>query len=234
VTVEPRGPVGLVTLRRSAKRNALSMHLETELAAALASREAEDARVLVITGEEGCFSAGADLGELASMTPEAIARYYRTSGGVYERVASLSVPVIAAIEGYCVGGGLELALACDLRVAGRDALFALPEIGLGILPSSGGVTRLLRVVGEGRARELILTGRRFGVDEASAWGIVNQLTDTGAAVARALAWAEDLAQADRLALDVTKQVIAASADGSTAASLTLERLAYALLKGGTR
>lgn len=115
-----------------------------------AAARVRDAAAVVVTGSERAFSTGADTTELREMTPERIAAYYRGSGSVYEVVAGLPQPAVAAVSGYCLGGGFELALACDFRVADTTATFGLPEVGLGILPSSGGLTRLVRAVGPRR------------------------------------------------------------------------------------
>ncbi|MEB4616541.1 enoyl-CoA hydratase/isomerase family protein, partial [Leucobacter sp. M11] len=130
--------IALLRLNRPRKRNALSTGLEQEIRQALRSPAVRAARAIVLTGDERAFSAGADLGELRSMTPAAIAEYYRASGRVYAEVAALPQPTVAAISGYCLGGGLELALACDSRIAADTARLGFPEIALGILPSSGG------------------------------------------------------------------------------------------------
>ncbi|HTI27829.1 MAG TPA: enoyl-CoA hydratase/isomerase family protein, partial [Kutzneria sp.] len=135
VEVARHGEVAVLTLRREAKLNALSTHLESRLLDAVRSDAVQGSRAVVITGGDKVFSAGADTGELREMTPEAIAEYYRSSGAVYEAVAALPQPTVAAIAGYCLGGGFELALAADLRVADETAVFGLPEVGLGILPS---------------------------------------------------------------------------------------------------
>ncbi|MER8161152.1 enoyl-CoA hydratase/isomerase family protein [Streptomyces sp. NPDC094472] len=154
--------IAVLTLRRERKLNALSTHLGTVLLDALRSQQVRTSRAVVVTGVPRAFSAGADTGELREMTPEAIADYYRSSGAVYETFAALPQPTVAALSGYCLGGGLELALAADIRVADPDTVFGLPEVGIGILLSSGGVTRLVREVGPARTRDLVLRGRRFG------------------------------------------------------------------------
>ena len=140
------------------------------------------------------FSAGADVTELRDMTPEAIADYYRGSGSVYEVFAGLPQPTVAAITGYCLGGGLELALAADIRVADPAAVFGFPEIGIGILPSSGGVTRIARIAGAGRARDLVLRGRRFDARQAEQWGIITEIAPPGEHVKQATAIARELAE----------------------------------------
>ena len=229
VEVARRDDVALVTLCREAKLNALSTYLESMLLDALRSDEVRTSRAVVVTGGVKVFSAGADVGELREMTPEAIAEYYRGSGAVYEAVAALPQPTVAAIAGYCLGGGFELALAADLRVADESAVFGLPEVGLGILPSSGGITRLVRAIGPARTRDLVLRGRRMSVSEACSWGLVTQTVPAGEHVSRAAAIAEELAGQPPLAVSVAKQVITAATDASRETALLLEQLAYATL-----
>ncbi|WP_028925496.1 enoyl-CoA hydratase/isomerase family protein [Pseudonocardia acaciae] len=229
VEVAADGEVAVVTLRRERKLNALSTGLEHELLAALGSARVTTSRAVVVTGGGTVFSAGADVDELRDMTPEAIAEYYRGSGRVYERLAGLPQPTVAAITGYCLGGGLELALAADLRVADPRAVFGLPEVGLGILPSSGGIARLVRALGPARTRDLVLRARRFGPDQAERWGLLTEVTETGEHLARALALAHELTALPPPALAVTKQVIDAAAESSHHTALLLERLAYTAL-----
>jgi enoyl-CoA hydratase/carnithine racemase len=231
VDVRGDGPVAVVTLRREAKLNALSTALEGALDAALGRPEVRDARAVVITGGARAFSAGADVAELRDRDPRAILDYYRATGAVYERVAALPAPTIAAIAGWCLGGGLELALACDFRVAEAAATFGLPEVGIGILPSSGGTLRLVRLVGAARAKELVLLRERLDADEARAAGLVTEVVADGAALDRALELAGRLAALPPLAVSVAKQAIDAMPEASRDAGLLVERLAYALLAG---
>jgi enoyl-CoA hydratase/carnithine racemase len=167
--------------------------------------------------------------EMREQTPDAILAYYRATGTVYERVAEMPQPTIAAIHGYCLGGGLELAMACDLRVAGRSAVFGLPEIELGILPSSGGTLRLVRALGAARTTELVLSRRRFGAEEALRFGVVTEVVGDDAPSPRAIELGADLAALPPLAVDVTKRAIAAAAESGREAALLIERLAYATL-----
>lgn len=229
VRVERHGAVTVLTLDRAAKLNALSTQLESALLDALRSAAVRDSRAVVITGGDTVFSAGADVGELREMTPAAIAEYYRASGAVYEAVAALPQPTVAAITGYCLGGGFELALAADLRVADPAAVFGLPEVGLGILPSSGGVTRLVRVAGPARTRDLVLRGRRMTAEEAQSWGLLTELAAPGEQLTRALAIADELAGQPPLAVSIANQVITAATDAPREAALLLEQLAYAAL-----
>jgi enoyl-CoA hydratase/carnithine racemase len=148
---------------------------------------------------------------------------------VYDRVARLPQPTIAAIAGYCIGGGLELASAMDFRVADVGATFGLPEVAIGIVPSSGGTLRLTRLLGTARAKELILLGERFRAERAAAVGLLTEIAPAGQALPRALALAERLAAQPPLAASVAKQLVDAVPEASGEAVLALERLAYAAL-----
>ena len=229
VDVRREGRVAVLTLDRPAKLNALSTDVERDLGAALDTDEVASSRAVVIEGAGRAFSAGADVDEMAEQTPGAILRYYRATGTVYERVARLAQPTVAAIHGYCLGGGLELSLACDLRVATRAAVFGLPELELGILPSSGGTMRLVRMVGTARATELVLSRRRLSADDALRFGVITEIVDDERATSRALEVAEDLAALPPLAVEVTKRAIAAAAESGREAALLIEQLAYATL-----
>jgi enoyl-CoA hydratase/carnithine racemase len=229
VDVTRAGAAAVVALRRERKLNALSSALEQALGEALDHPDVRASPCVVITGSRRAFSAGADVTELRDLDPAAIADYYRETGGVYERVARLPQPTISAIAGHCLGGGFELALATDFRVAETGASFGLPEVGIGILPSSGGTLRLTRLLGTARAKELILLGDKFGAERARALGLVTEVVPEGESLPRALALAERLAALPPLAVSVAKQVIDATPGASDEAALALERLAYAAL-----
>jgi enoyl-CoA hydratase/carnithine racemase len=227
VSVRREGAVAVVELRRERKLNALSTRMEEQLDAAVASAEVRESRCVVFTGGTRAFSAGADVTEFRDADAASVAAYYAGTGGVYERIARLPQPTLAAISGYCLGGGLELALATDIRVADASADFGLPEVGLGIIPSSGGVLRLTRAVGPARAKELILRGRRFDAAEAHAIGLVAEVA--GDALARALEIAAELAALPPLALRTAKATIDLAAESSREAAALMEQLAYAML-----
>jgi enoyl-CoA hydratase/carnithine racemase len=229
VTVRRDGVVAVVELRREQKLNALSAVMEERLGAAFASAEVRESRCVVLTGDARAFSAGADVTEFRDADAASVMAYYRGAGEVYERIARLPQPTIAAISGYCLGGGLELALALDLRIADPAATFGLPEVGLGIIPSAGGILRLTRALGPARAKDLILTGRRFGAGEALAMGVVSEVAAEGEALTRALALAHELAELPALALQVAKQTIDLAAESSREAAVLMEQLAYAAL-----
>jgi enoyl-CoA hydratase/carnithine racemase len=151
VDVSRHDAAAVVSLRREEKLNALSSAVEAAIGEALGSDDVRSSACVVFTGGPRAFSAGTDVGELRDMDPAAILAYYRATGGVYERIARLPQPTISAIAGHCLGGGFELALATDFRIAETTASFGLPEVGIGILPSSGGTHRLVRLVGTARA-----------------------------------------------------------------------------------
>ena len=225
VLLEHGGPVATLTLNRPDKLNALSTELERELGAAL--RTLGDARVLIIRGAGRAFCAGADTEELDAATPAAALAYYAQTGNVYEQVASLPIPSIAQIHGWCVGGGLELALACDLRVATPDTRFWFPEVERAILPSSGGTARVTRAVGPALARRLILLGEKHDAAAALRFGLVHELGDAELVAG----WAATLAARSPAAIQIARTAIAVATDGPHSAAIAIERLGYAALTG---
>ena len=229
VAFRQEGAACVLTLNRPEKLNALSTAVERELLGALEGEGVKSSRCVIFTGAGRAFSAGADVTELSRDDPAGIAAYYRETGDVYERIAALPQPTIAAIHGYCLGGGLELALAADFRVAAETAVFGLPEVELGILPSSGGAHRLVRIVGPARAKELMLLRDRFDANEALRLGVVTEVVSKGNALRRALELAERLASLPPLAVSVVKQAADLLAESSRETGVALERLAYGML-----
>jgi enoyl-CoA hydratase/carnithine racemase len=223
------GGVCVVRLQRPEKLNALSTALERELQDALGGEPLRSSACVVFVGSGRAFSAGADISEFSDRAPERVLDYYRTTGAVYEQVASLPQPTLAAIHGYCLGGGLELALATDLRIADSTAAFGFPEVALGIIASSGGVHRATRLLGAARAKELMLLGRRLDAAGALAAGLVTEVVEEGTAFERALALAAEIAALPALAASVTKQAIDAAVEAPRDAAVLIERLAYGLL-----
>lgn len=230
VLVERRGSVALLVLNREERRNALSR--DTLLALGRLGRElvADPAvRAIVLTGAgDKAFCAGADLKERQGMTTDDVrvqVGLYRSELGVLDHSPK---PVVAALNGVAFGGGLELALLCDLRVAAEHAELALPETSLGIIPGAGGTQRLPRVVGEARAKEMILLGRRLGAREALAWGLVNRVTPAGASVVDdTLAFIEPIANGAPVAQAAALAAVDASFDAATLdQGLALERVFY--------
>jgi enoyl-CoA hydratase/carnithine racemase len=229
IDVRREGTVCVLTLQREEKLNALSGALEQELLDALSGTDVRESRVLVVTGAGQGFSTGADINEFVDSDPASIAAYYAGTGDVYERLAALPMPTIAAIHGWCLGGGLELALATDFRIADVTAAFGLPEVEIGILPSSGGTYRLVRLLGPARAKELMLLRRRFDARDAHALGLVTEVVPEGKALERALEVGAELAELPRLAVETTKRAADLIPEASREAAMLIERLGYAAL-----
>jgi enoyl-CoA hydratase/carnithine racemase len=229
VELERDGEIAVLRLNRPEKLNAISSEVERALHDALASEIVRASGAVVVAGNGRAFSAGADISEFEGRSPEDVLRYYQETGGVYEELASLPQPTIAAIHGYCLGGALELAVALDFRIADESAVFGFPEVSLGILASSGGLHRVTRLLGPARAKELFLLAERFDADEARRAGVVTEVVEEGKAYQRALELAVRLAALPRDAVAVTKQAIAAASESPREAALLIERLAYAAL-----
>lgn len=181
--------IAFVTLQRPQALNALTGELLLEFSLALEFAEADfDVKALIVTGAGRAFAAGADIANIGAIRDAFTGREFALAGqDVFNSLAALPFPTIAAINGFALGGGLELALACDLRVASRSARLGLPEVGLGLLPGFGGSQRLPRLIGQGRALDLILTARQVEADEALLLGLVNRVEDDALEGARALA-----------------------------------------------
>jgi enoyl-CoA hydratase/carnithine racemase len=229
VGVRQEERVTVLTLQREEKLNALSAALEGELLAALLSEAVRTSRCVVFVGAGKAFCAGADINEFRDSDPASIAAYYAATGDVYEQIAALPVPTVAAIHGWCLGGGLELALAVDFRIADESATFGLPEVALGIIPSSGGTHRLVRMLGPAKAKELMLLGRRFDAQKAEALGLVTEVVPSGQALERALEIGRELAELPPLAAQTAKQAADVMPEASREAGMLIERLAYAAL-----
>src|SRR5690606_20799490 len=175
--LEIRDRIAVVTLNAEERRNAIDLEMVQSLHARLDELlgHEELAAVVLIGAGEKAFAAGADIAQLAERSARDALRSINSA--LFKRVEDFPVPVIAAIRGFCLGGGCELAIACDLRVAGRSARLGQPEVGLGIIPAAGGTYRLPRLVGLGRARELVYTGRILDAEEAERIGLVNRVVD---------------------------------------------------------
>jgi enoyl-CoA hydratase/carnithine racemase len=229
VGVSREGEVAVLRLNRPEKLNAISGEVERALHEALDSDLVRTSGAVIVAGEGRAFSAGADISEFEGRSPEDVLRYYQDTGGVYEELAALPQPTVAAIHGYCLGGALELALALDFRIADETAVFGFPEVSLGILASSGGLHRATRLLGPARAKELFLLAERFHAEEAERKGVVTEVVPEGQALERALEVAARLAALPRDAVAVTKQAIDAAVTAPREAALLIERLAYATL-----
>jgi enoyl-CoA hydratase/carnithine racemase len=193
--VDRQGPVTILTVNRPRVLNALNTRTLDELREVMLACQADDGvRAVIVTGAGGkAFVAGADIGELAALTPAGGLEYARRGQGLFDLVAGLGKPVIAAINGYALGGGCELAMACTIRIAADVARLGQPEVHLGLIPGFGGTQRLARLVGAGRALELMLTGEQIAAPEAWRLGLVNRVVPAADLMAEALALATRLA-----------------------------------------
>ncbi len=220
------GGVALVTLHRPRALNALSFALLTDLARIVEALDADpEVRAIVITGTgTRAFAAGADVGELAEQTPDSLAASEGFRG--WDRVAAVATPTIAAVRGFALGGGCELAMACDLIVAGSDAIFGQPEIKLGIIPGGGGTQRLARAIGAGRAMELILTGRQVRADEAARLGLVTRVVPAEETLVAALDLAVEIAALPAGAVRAAKAAVRAVAELPLTGGIQLERTLF--------
>lgn len=218
--------VALVTLDRSEARNALDFALLAELAEALERLDADGTtRAIVLTGAgDRAFAAGADITELVDQTPARL----RSEGhfDTWTRIAAIGVPMVAAVRGYALGGGCELAMTCDLIVAGDDARFGQPEIRIGVMPGAGGTQRLTRAVGKALAMELVLTGRMLDAEEARAAGLVSRVVPAADVVESALGLAVEIARMPPLAVRAAKRAVLAAAELPLTAGLHAEREAF--------
>jgi enoyl-CoA hydratase/carnithine racemase len=227
VSVETRGAVGLARLDRPEARNALSPELMEELAAICERWDDDpDVRCIVIAGGDDWFAAGADIKAMARRT---LAETLTSPAArFWPRLAALRTPLVAAVSGYALGGGCELALACDMIVASERAEFGQPEIQLGIIPGGGGTQRLARVMGKQRAMELVLTGRRISAAEANELGIVTLLAPPDGWLDAALELAATVAERPPLAVRLGKQAVLAAEETALSAGLDHERRLYEL------
>jgi enoyl-CoA hydratase len=228
----PGGPVdgvALVTIDRQEALNALSFDLLDELADELEGLDADEAcHVIVLTGAgTRAFAAGADIKELAIQTPITLTSENRFA--VWDRIGAVRTPTIAAVRGFALGGGCELAMSCDIIVAGDDAQFGQPEIKLGVMPGAGGTQRLTRAIGKAKAMELILTGRTMSAAEAEAAGLVTKVVPAESALDEALDVAARIAAQPPLAVRAAKQAILRAHELSLSAGLDFERRAFFLL-----
>ena len=221
--------VGTIRLDRPPV-NALNGDVATQIGAAVDAAERDErVRAVVVWGGEKVFAAGADIKEMQDRDAVSMFRYIGGFQDVFTRVERLSKVTLAAINGYALGGGCELALACDLRVCGEEAQLGQPEILLGIIPGAGGTQRLPRIVGVGRAKDLIYSGRFVKAEEAQAIGLVNKVAPTAEVYPTALKWAERYAKGPAIALLAAKQAIQNGIDLDMTSGLLIERQAFAAL-----
>lgn len=228
ILVDEKDGLATITLNRPEQRNAIDREMIDEMHHALDRlAEADSIGALVLTGAGGqAFAAGADIAQLRDRRRADALKAINST--LFMKLEQFPFPTIAAIQGFALGGGCEMAMACDLRVAGRSSKFGQPEVGLGILAGAGAIERLPRLVGLGRAKELLYTARIIDTEEALRIGLVNQVVDDGKALEAALALAQSIAKNDRLAVRLTKASLNASARSNDQVGIAIDAIAQAV------
>ena len=222
IIVEREVPVGVITLNRPKALNALNAQLIAELNAALDSFEEDDSvAVVVLTGSEKAFAAGADIKEM--LEKDFIAAYKSDFIGPWQRIAERRKPLIAAVAGYALGGGCELAMMCDIIIAADNAKFGQPEINLGTMPGAGGTQRLVRAIGKSKAMEMVLTGRMMTAEEAERANLVSRVVPLDALMEEAMKLARTIAEKSQPVVQMAKEAVNRSFETSLSEGLRFER-----------
>lgn len=209
ITYSQKDYIGTIVINRPGALNALNNQILDELDDVLENLSGQDLRCLILTGAgEKAFVAGADIGEMKDMTREEARDYCLKGNAVFRNLEAQPVPVIARVDGYTLGGGCELMLAADIRLASDKSIFGLPETGLGIIPGFGGIQRLVRLVGSGRAKELLYTAGKIDAAKAQAIGLVNAVYSPAELPGKVMEMAEAIAANAPIAVKASKQVIA--------------------------
>ncbi len=230
VKVEQDGGIVTLTIDRQEKLNALDPQVVEEIGQALLEVESEGPDAIIVTGAgEKSFVAGADIAAMSEMDPIEAKRFAEIGHAAMALLDKSPVPTIAAVNGFALGGGCEIALACDIRIAAENALFGFPEVGLGILPGMGGTQRLPRLIGPALAKELIFTGRRIGAEEAKEMGLVNRVVPEGEALATAGEIAAEISANGPIAVRHAKAAANRSLDVDLISGLEYEVDQFALL-----
>lgn len=226
ISLQVEGPVATVKINRPEALNALNSVLVRELVDALDALEADDSvRCVVLTGSDKAFCAGADIKEMAELSAADIGSADHLKP-VWDRAASFGKPLIAALSGYTLGGGLELAMCCDIIIASEGTKLGQPEINIGIIPGGGGTQRLPRAVGKYKAMEMILTGATISAEEAKALGLVNRVVPAGKYLEEATKLASEIASKAPIAVRSAKEAIAASQEMGLSSGLELGRTLF--------
>lgn len=232
VEVTKQGHVGIVTMNRPEALNALSSAVFADLSAALDQVEHDDdVYVVIVTGAGRAFVAGADIGEMANMNVEQGLAFSELGNSLLMRVDMFPKPTIAAVNGFALGGGCELSLACDIRIASEKAKFGQPEVGLGIIPGFGGTQRMARIIGTGAAMELIYTAETIDAKRAEAIGMVNHVVAPDELMDFALNLANKIAANAQVAIRTSKMAIRRGIDCDISTAVTYEALAFATCFG---
>ena len=229
VVIERDARVGVVLMNRPKQLNALSGELMSALVAALHELDEDpEIRAIVLGGNERAFAAGADIGELAAGTP--ITLYENRRIDSWDAIRDSRTPIVAAVSGFCLGGGCELAMLCDLIVASESAKFGQPEINLGVLPGAGGTQRLTRAVGKAIAMDMILTGRMLSAREALSFGLVARVVARGAWLHEAKRVAAQIAAKGPIAVRLAKEAVDNAFEAPLAVGVEFERRAFYLAR----
>jgi enoyl-CoA hydratase len=218
----------VVQFNRPEVLNAINMQLMTELVDALEMLDKDDeAKCLILTGNEKSFAAGADIKEMADAT--AMEMLIRDQFARWDRIRKIKKPIIAAVSGFALGGGCELAMTCDIIIASETARFGQPEINIGVMPGAGGTQRLTRAVGKAKAMEIVLTGRTFTAEEASEWGLVNKVMPVEYYLQEAKNLAKEIASKPPAAVRLAKEAVLKAFDTTIEGGLEFERKNFYLL-----
>lgn len=228
IQVEKREDVAIVRINRPEKLNAMNIDAIRQLGEAVdALDKDETVKAVIVTGSgEKAFSAGADIEYMSKITPLEAEQYAVTGHATMDRIANLSKPVIAAINGYALGGGSELALACDIRFASKNASIGQPEVTIGICPGWGGTQRLMRIIGPARAKDIVFSGRKISADEAFQMGLVNKVVELPQLIEETVNFAKTIAKNSAIAVRISKTLLNKGMDSDLSTGLKLEILGW--------
>ena len=227
--VEKDEEITLITINRPDKLNAMNLSVMDEFITVLDSLEKDSSKVIIITGAgQKAFSAGADIEYMSKIGSVEAEKYALRGHEVLNKIESIEKPVIAAINGYALGGGCELALACDIRFASSNAQLGQPEVTIGICPGWGGTQRLLRIIGPARAKDLIFTGRKIGAEEAHSMGLINKIFSTEKLISESKAYAKNISKNSSFAVGKSKMLVNRGMDTNLDTGLKLEIYSWSL------
>jgi len=228
IIVTKQDSSAIVQINRPEVLNALNIGLMEELVSALESLDKDDeVRCIILTGNEKAFAAGADIKEMADAS--AMEMLIRDQFARWDRIRKIKKPLIAAVSGFALGGGCELAMTCDMVIASETARFGQPEINIGVMPGAGGTQRLTRAVGKVKAMEMVLTGRMISADEALRWGLINKVVPVEYYLEEANAWAKEIASKPPVAVKLAKESVLKAFDTTIEGGLEFERKNFYLL-----
>jgi len=224
IKLEKEEGIAIITINRPEKLNAMNLDVIKELKSVLESIENDDeVRCIILTGAgEKAFSAGADIEYMSKISPLEAEAYAITGHATMDKIEDLNKPVIAAVNGYALGGGCELALACDIRIGSKNAVLGQPEVTLGIPPGWGGTQRLMRIIGVAKAKELVFTGKRINADEAYYIGLLNKVVELPVLMNEAKNMAKEIAKNSSIAVRVSKLLLNRGRDADLKTGLKLE------------